>query len=122
MLFNNRERFGRYLKSILIGLPTWFVIGVLVTFSNDFGKAMGIKEPIDPGKAIMYAYAAIAVGDVLIGFVSQYFKSRKKALYLFYGFTILSGILFSNVSHSCNASDRDLIFSSLIVLVSASLI
>ena len=42
----------------------------------------------------MYAYAAIAVGDILIGFVSQYFKSRKKALYLFYLFTILSGIFF----------------------------
>jgi MFS family permease len=42
----------------------------------------------------MYAYAAIAVGDILVGLISQYFKSRKKALYLFYGFTILSGILF----------------------------
>lgn len=94
MLFNNRHRLGRYIKSILIGLPTWFVIGVLVTFSNDFGKAMNIKEPIDPGKAIMYAYAAIAVGDVLIGFISQWFKSRKKALFLFYGITAVFMILF----------------------------
>jgi MFS family permease len=42
----------------------------------------------------MYAYAAIAVGDILIGFVSQYFKSRKKALYLFFFFTIVSGVFF----------------------------
>lgn len=104
MLFNNRERFGRYLKSILIGLPTWFVIGVLVTFSNDFGKAMGIKEPIDPGKAIMYAYAAIAVGDVLIGFVSQWLKSRKKALYLFYGITALFMVLFFTALKNGSAS------------------
>jgi MFS family permease len=94
MLFTHADRLKRYILSILIGLPTWFVIGVLVTFSSEFGKAMGIEEKIDPGKSIMYAYAAISVGDILIGFVSQWFKSRKKALYLFYGITIAFMILF----------------------------
>lgn len=97
MLFNKRERFKRYLTSILIGLPTWFVIGVLVAFSNDFGKAMGIKEAIDPGKAIMYAYVAISIGDILIGFISQWLKSRKKALFLFYFITTIFMILFFTV-------------------------
>ncbi len=94
MLFNNADRFKRYLTSILIGLPTWFVIGVLVAFSNDFGKLMGIKEEIDPGKAIMFAYVAISIGDILIGFISQWMKSRKNALYLFYAITGLFMILF----------------------------
>jgi hypothetical protein len=94
MLFSNADRFKRYITSILIGLPTWFVIGVLVAFSNDFGKLMGIKEPIDPGKAIMYAYAAISIGDILIGFISQWMRSRKNALYLFYAITGLFMILF----------------------------
>jgi putative MFS transporter len=94
MLFSNADRFRRYLLSILVGIPTWFVVGVLIAFSNKFGELMGIKEEIDPGKAIMYAYAAIAIGDVLIGFVSQWFKSRKKALYLFYGITGLFMLLF----------------------------
>lgn len=94
MLFTNADRFKRYLCGILIGLPTWFVIGVLVTFSNEFGKQFNIKEPIDPGKAIMFAYAAISLGDIIIGLVSQWFKSRKKALYLFYGITILFMVLF----------------------------
>lgn len=94
MLFSNKERFKKYLKSILIGLPTWFTIGVLVTFSKEFGEKFGIKEKIDPGKAIMFAYAAIAIGDVLIGLVSQWLKSRKKALFLFYGITILFMALF----------------------------
>src|SRR5258705_6523406 len=70
MLFNNADRFKRYLLGILIGLPTWYVIGVLVTFSSEFGKWMGITEKIDPGKAIMYAYAAISIGDILIGLLS----------------------------------------------------
>lgn len=97
MLFNNADRFKRYICGILIGLPTWFVIGVLVTFSSEFGKWFGIKEPIDPGKAIMYAYAAISAGDIIIGFVSQWFKSRKKALFLFYGITALFMILFFTI-------------------------
>jgi len=94
MLFTNADRFKRYLTSILIGLPTWFVIGVLVAFSNEFGKLMGIKEEIDPGKAIMYAYVAISIGDILIGFISQWMKSRKNALYLFYAITCLFMLLF----------------------------
>jgi MFS family permease len=94
MLFTNTDRFKRYLKSILIGLPTWYVIGILITFSNDFGREMGIKEKIDPGKSIMYAYAAISVGDILVGLVSQWLKSRKKALYIFYVITTVFIIMF----------------------------
>lgn len=97
MLFNNRERFKTYMLSILIGLPTWFVIGVLVSFSSEFGTHFGIKEKIDPGRAIMYAYAAISVGDILIGFVSQWLKSRKKALYLFYLITAIFMVLFFTI-------------------------
>lgn len=94
MLFNNRDRLKRYILSILIGLPTWFVIGVLVSFSSEFGKWMNIKEKIDPGRAIMYAYTAIAIGDIFIGFVSQWLRSRKKALYLFYVITGIFILLF----------------------------
>ncbi|MBI5856638.1 MAG: MFS transporter [Sphingobacteriales bacterium] len=94
MLFNNGARFKKYIFSILIGLPTWFVIGVLVTFSKEFGEKFGITEKIDSGKAIMYAYAAISIGDILIGFISQWLKSRKKALYLFYFITALFMVMF----------------------------
>ena len=94
MFFNNRKRFKKYVLAILIGLPTWYVIGILVNYSNRFATAFYGENKIESGRAIMYAYAAIAIGDILIGLISQYFKSRKKALYLFYSFTILSGILF----------------------------
>ncbi|MBC7949725.1 MAG: MFS transporter [Chitinophagaceae bacterium] len=104
MLFNNADRFKRYILSILIGLPTWFVIGVLVTFSSEFGKHFGIKEPIDPGKAIMYAYAAISIGDILIGFVSQWMKSRKNALYLFYAITALFMVLYFTIQWNGTAA------------------
>lgn len=103
MLFNNKERFKKYMFSILIGLPTWFVIGILVTFSKEFGEKFGIAEKIDSGKAIMYAYAAISIGDILIGFISQWLKSRKRALYLFYFITAVFMVLFFTVQWNGSA-------------------
>lgn len=94
MFFTNGQRFKKYLLSILIGLPTWYVIGILISFSKEFGQQFGIKEEINPGKAVMYAYVAISIGDLLIGFVSQWLKSRKKALYIFYAITVVSIILY----------------------------
>lgn len=94
MFFNNSTRFRKYILAILIGLPTWYVIGILVNLSNRFAKEFYGDTHIESGKAIMFAYAAIAIGDILIGFVSQYFKSRKKALYIFYGLTVVGLILF----------------------------
>jgi MFS family permease len=93
-LFHSKERALRYFRCILIGLPTWFVIGILVSFSDKFGQALGLSSSIDPGKGILFAYAAIAIGDVLIGLLSQYLKSRKKALHVFYGITMVGMALF----------------------------
>jgi hypothetical protein len=94
MFFNNRERFKKYMLSILVGLPTWYVIGVLVSFSDQFANSFGIREDVNPGKAIMYAYVGISIGDVLIGLLSQWLRSRKKALYIFYGITFVFMVLF----------------------------
>lgn len=94
LFFTKKSRLRKYLLAILIGLPTWYVIGILVNLSNRFaGNLYGTNEVIS-GKAIMYAYIGIAVGDILIGLISQYFKSRKKALYLFYALTIVTVSLF----------------------------
>lgn len=93
MFFNNRDRFSRYMKCILIGLPAWYLIGVLVTFSDQFGKEFGI-EGIDPRNAIMYLYLGIAFGDLTVGLLAQYLKSRKKALFIFYGVSMLFMTLF----------------------------
>ncbi len=101
MFFNNTKRFKKYALAILIGLPTWFVIGVLVNLSNRFAKEFYGDNKIESGKAIMYAYAAIAIGDILIGLLSQYYKSRKKALLTFYLLTVVGLCLFfSGINNS----------------------
>ena len=104
MFFNNTKRFKKLMLSILIGLPTWFVIGILIVFSNEFGKRFGISEAIIPGKATMYAYVAISIADVLAGLLSQWLKSRKKALYIFYFLTAVSiALYFSPYNNSAAA-------------------
>ena len=84
MLFTNGKRFKKYLIAILVGLPTWYLIGIMITFSKEFGAKMGIQGTIDPGKAVMYSYAAISVSSLFAGLLSLWLKSRKKVLYLYY--------------------------------------
>jgi len=100
-LFTNKDRFLRYLNCILIGLPIWFVVGVLVTFSPEFGKVLGVSEPISAGKSIMFTYIGLIFGDFTSGFLSQYFKSRKKIISYYIAFTfvfILVYLFSSNIS------------------------
>src|SRR5688500_15507708 len=94
LFFNNATRLKKYLLCILIGLPTWYVIGILVSFSKEFGERMNLQGTVDPGKAIMFAYAAISIGDIAIGFLSQWMRSRDKALYVFYAITALGMLWF----------------------------
>ncbi len=92
--FTNRGRLSRYLKCIGMGVPTWFVIGVLATFSNEFGEALGIGEGIRPGLSIMWCYVGLSVGDLLSGVISHWFASRKKAVFLLMSVTLVFTVVF----------------------------
>lgn len=91
-LFTNKNRFIKYLKCIAIGLPTWYCIGILAMMSNQFAPEMGIKNLV-PGKAIMWAYVGISIGDFASGFISHALHSRKKAILYMMLFTIIGVIL-----------------------------
>lgn len=93
MFFNNRERFFSYMRSIFIGLPVWYIIGVLITFSDEFAKQFNITG-FDQPTALMLQYAALAAGDMCAGFLSNYIRSRKKTLFVYYAITIVFIILF----------------------------
>ena len=100
MFFKSKKRFSKYIKAILIGLPTWFVIGVLINYSNKFAAGLYGINLIDSGRAVMFAYIGIATGDLIIGYVSQYFKSRKKALLVFYSLSTIGMVLFFSAYNS----------------------
>ena len=77
------HRFLKYLQCIAIGLPIWFVVGILITFSPEFGSAIGLDEPVVAGKAVMLAFAGQVAGDIASGLLSQYVKSRRTIVLLF---------------------------------------
>ncbi len=112
MFFNNRQRFKKYMLAILIGLPTWYVIGILIAFSNNFASELGISEEVLPKKSTMLAYVSISVADLLVGFVSQWLRSRKKTLFIFYIFTAIA-ILFYFTQHNGTASGMYIICAAL---------
>ncbi len=91
--FTNTNRLKRYLQCIANGLPTWFVIGILTTFSNEFGNAFGIDN-IKPGLAIMWCYIGLSIGDLLSGFLSHALHSRKKAVGIMMLFTLFFACLY----------------------------
>ena len=97
--FTDSKRFTKYIKCIVIGLPTWFCIGILAMMSNQFAPALGIST-IDPGKAIMWTYIGISVGDFSSGFISHWLKSRKKAIFYMMFFTMVGIVmmLFGNTN------------------------
>ena len=104
MFFTDLGRFKKYILAILIGLPTWYVIGILVNQSNHFAEKMFGSKTLDSGRAIMFSYIGISIGDITIGLVSQYFKSRKKALLIFYIICIIFlFIFFSGLNNSDTA-------------------
>ncbi len=92
--FTNKDRLKLYLKCIGIGLPTWYVIGILATFSNEFGRALHISENIKPGLGVMWCYVGLAAGDLLSGLISYYLASRRRAIALFMMFTLIGSIIY----------------------------
>ncbi|HEU4791839.1 MAG TPA: MFS transporter [Flavobacterium sp.] len=97
-LFTNSKRFSKYLQCILIGIPLWFLVGVLITFSPEFAKALGVQqaETIAAGKAIAFCYTGLVFGDIASGLLSQWLKSRKKIMRLFLIFNLIMVFVYLN--------------------------
>ncbi len=83
MLFKNKNRALLYFQSILIGVPIWFMIGVLINLSPRFVTIEGVTSKQMVSEAVMYTYIGLSAGDVISGLLSQYLKSRKKVIFLY---------------------------------------
>ncbi len=82
-LFNNGVRFKKFMGCIFIGLPIWYVIGILITFSPEFAQALGVQGAIVAGDSVMFSYLGLAAGDLASGFSSQALRSRKRIVLVF---------------------------------------
>jgi MFS family permease len=82
-LFTDRKRFLRYIGIILVGVPIWYVIGIMFVFSKEIGADLGLVPPPNPARALFYCYAGCSVGGVLAGLLSQRLGSRRKSMIVF---------------------------------------
>ena len=80
LLFSSAERIKKFASCIFVGVPIWFSVGILVTFSPEIGAAMGMTTLPQASRSILYAYIGLGLGDLLSGLLSQYLQSRKKAI------------------------------------------
>lgn len=80
LLFYPIKRFLKYTSCILIAIPIWFCAGILMTFAPEIGEALQAASPLSAGKAILFSYIGVSIGDVLSGLLSQALKSRKKVI------------------------------------------
>jgi MFS family permease len=76
LIFKSRKNILKYLCCIMIGVPLWFVVGILVTFSPEFGKAFKMIEIPKASTAVMCAYIGLSLGGLASGCLSQFFKNR----------------------------------------------
>ncbi|MDT3401494.1 MFS transporter [Mucilaginibacter terrae] len=103
MLFTNRKRFFKYLNCILIGMPLWFVVGILITQSPEIGKELGAVEPLSAGTGVMYTYIGLSFGDMFAGLFAQLTKSRKLTMLVFQLMSVVSVVFYLNshgITHS----------------------
>lgn len=97
-LFTHKKLFGKYIKAIVIGMPLWYVVGILVMFSPEFAKALAINGDVSAGQALMYTYIGLSVGDLASGYLSQMMRSRKRAYTIFMVLSVASVLYYFTLS------------------------
>lgn len=88
MLFKNKTNIKKYLACIAIGIPVWFVVGILVNLCDRFVPETGVTGNVIGKECVLFSYIGLSLGDLFSGLLSQLLKSRKKVIYI-----NLSGIL-----------------------------
>jgi putative MFS transporter len=100
LIFKNRLNFRKYLQCIAVGIPIWFIVGLLIMNSkDDFGPMLGLKN-VNNGYAVMYAYIGLSIGDLIAGLLSQWLKSRKKVVVIFLLMSLIVTLFFLFVKQS----------------------
>jgi MFS family permease len=103
-LFVRRALLKKYMLAILVGIPSWFIVGILITLSNRFAVELFGSTTLVAGACVMYGYIGNAFGDITVGIISQYYESRKKALYFMYACCILTIALYFSPFNSSDTT------------------
>ena len=110
-LFTNAKRFKKYIMCILIGIPIWFVLGVMIKFSPKFATASGVIGAVAVPDAVMYAYIGLSFGDLIAGWLSQVWASRKKVVLTYLVLTLICACMVLFVPNLSNSTFYFLCFA-----------
>lgn len=83
IIFQNSHYIKKYAGICALGFPVWFVNGVVMTFTPEIGKAWHMNPSPTVSAVFTYYFIGFSFGDLTGGFVSQYLKSRKRAIRLY---------------------------------------
>src|SRR3989339_304692 len=109
-LFSKKKLLSKYIKAIVIGMPLWYVVGVLVMFSPEFATALSIQGEVSAGTALMYCYIGLSIGDLASGYLSQKMRSRKGAYIIFMVLSLASVISYFMLSGATASSFYTCVF------------
>lgn len=93
-VFKSKILFLKYIYSISIGIPIWFIVGILVAFAPEFAKELKLGTSVNAGTAVVYCYIGLILGDFISGSLSHIFKSRKKIINGFIAFTAINIVVY----------------------------
>jgi MFS family permease len=89
LFFRSGHRLRRFLGAVLVGIPIWYIVGILVTLSPEFANALGVEGAVEGGRSVFFCYSGLVLGDLASGLLSQWLRSRKRAIGLFLALTSL---------------------------------
>lgn len=115
LLFMNKKRAYKYLQCILVGLPVWYIIGILIGRAPLLADILKVKGEVEQEVCVMLCYIGLVFGDIASGVLSQILKSRKKVFFIFYTLASVCIAIYLNL-HGVSS----LVFYSLIVLLGFS--
>jgi MFS transporter, putative metabolite:H+ symporter len=101
IVLRKKELLWKFFCILLVGMPGWFATGILITFTKEIATSMGMQEIPSAATVISLNFLGFAFGDPLCGLLSQFLKSRKKAIYTFlaaYSVFIICFFLFAKQS------------------------
>jgi putative MFS transporter len=81
MLFRSKTLLLKFLAVIAVGIPIWYVSGIVITFSPEFGSALNLSRVITAAESLKWQAIGLAVGSGLSGIVSEMLKNRKKVVW-----------------------------------------
>jgi MFS transporter, putative metabolite:H+ symporter len=82
-LFSDKTMLRKFMVCCGIGLPIWFVLGILLKKPIYFGYTTLSTDVTDPKITYFWGYLGLAIGSLVSGIWAYYVKSFKKPLIIF---------------------------------------